>query len=267
MPNPRRLDPEVAAAKPRSLAALILLAGTGVFFFAVFVALGSWQVQRRSWKLALIARVDARVHAPAVPAPARARWPQVNTADDEYRHVQVAGRFLPDHDTFVQAVTDDGAGYWLLTPLSGADGGLVLVNRGFVPSEARESILRADQQMPARTTVTGLLRISEPGGAFLHRNDPAAGRWYSRDVPAIAAARGLNDVAPYFIDADAAPATSSSAQANPQWPAGGLTVVQFPNNHLIYVLTWYGLALLSLVQTGRMLCGELGARRDQATPH
>jgi len=27
---------------------------------------------------------------------------------------------------------------------------------------------------------------------------------------------------------------------------GGLTVVRFPNNHLVYALTWYGLALLLL---------------------
>jgi surfeit locus 1 family protein len=26
---------------------------------------------------------------------------------------------------------------------------------------------------------------------------------------------------------------------------GGLTVVAFPNNHLVYALTWFGLAALS----------------------
>ena len=44
--------------------------------------------------------------------------------------------------------------------------------------------------------------MTEPGGGFLRRNDPAAGRWHSRDVRAIAAARGLDEVAPYFIDAE-----------------------------------------------------------------
>ncbi len=42
---------------------------------------------------------------------------------------------------------------------------------------------------------------------------------------------------PYFIDADASP--------NPGgWPLGGLTVIVFPNNHLVYALTWFGLAIL-----------------------
>jgi len=81
------------------------------------------------------------------------------------------------------------------------------------------------------------MRMSEPGGAFLRANDPAAGRWYSRDVAAIAAAQGLGPVAPYFVDAD--------ATENPGGlPVGGLTVIAFPNNHLIYALTWFGMAIL-----------------------
>jgi len=89
-------------------------------------------------------------------------------------------------------------------------------------------------------TVTGLLRIGEPGGGFLRSNDPAAGRWYSRDVAAMAAAAGLATVAPYFVDAfDVAP-------AEPDGPVMGLTVVRFANNHLVYVLTWAALAVMSL---------------------
>ncbi|MGH1560282.1 SURF1 family protein [Caulobacter segnis] len=84
----------------------------------------------------------------------------------------------------------------------------------------------------------GLLRSSEPRGGFLRTNQPGQGRWYSRDVQAIAAAHHLINTAPYFVDADAAP--------NPGgWPLGGLTVVRFPNSHLIYALTWFGLALLT----------------------
>lgn len=202
---------------------------------AGFTALGVWQIERRAWKLDLIARVDARIHALAVPPPARADWARVNARDDAYRHVRATGSFLHDRETLVQAVTERGAGFWVLTPLS-TDQGTVLVNRGFVPPERRDPASRRAGQGPV--TVTGLLRISEPGGAFLRANDPAAGRWYSRDVAAIARARGLGEVAPFFIDADATP--------NPGgYPVGGLTVVAFPNNHLVYALTWFGLAALS----------------------
>jgi surfeit locus 1 family protein len=202
---------------------------------AGFTALGVWQIERRAWKLDLIARVDARIHALAVPPPARADWARVNARDDAYRHVRATGSFLHDRETLVQAVTERGAGFWVLTPLS-TDQGTVLVNRGFVPPERRDPASRRAGQGPV--TVTGLLRMSEPGGAFLRSNDPAAGRWYSRDVAAIARARGLGEVAPFFIDAD--------ATSNPGgYPVGGLTVVAFPNNHLVYALTWFGLAALS----------------------
>ncbi|MDP4024027.1 SURF1 family protein [Methylobacterium sp. NEAU 140] len=214
-----------------------------VLAFLALLGLGTWQVERRAWKLDLIARVDARVHAPASPAPA-ADAPV--SPDDAYRHVRLSGTFLHDRETLVQAVTEYGGGYWVLTPLRRDDGSLVLVNRGFVPSDRRDPATREAGQVAGESVVTGLLRLTEPGGAFLRANDPAHGRWYSRDVAAIAAARGLGpvgrSVAPYFVDADDAP--------NPGGlPRGGLTVIAFPNNHLVYAITWYGMALM-LVAAG-----------------
>ncbi|MES2987750.1 MAG: SURF1 family protein [Pseudomonadota bacterium] len=200
------------------LIAFALLAALG------FTALGVWQVERLSWKLDLIARVDASLKAPP--------------ADDwqnfaEYRRVRLSGLFLYDRETLVKAVTEHGEGYWVMTPLRTAQG-LLLVNRGFVASEKQARWCGPDTQV----SVTGLLRATEPKGGFLRSNDPAAGRWYSRDVAAIAAAQKLGDVAPFFVDADATP--------NPGgYPVGGLTVVAFRNNHLVYALTWFVLAALS----------------------
>jgi surfeit locus 1 family protein len=151
--------------------------------------------------------------------------------------VRLSGRFLHDRETLVQAVTAYGAGFWVVTPLRREDGSLVLVNRGFVPGSRKDPATRTEGQVSGATDIVGLLRLTEPGGAFLRSNDPARDRWYSRDVAAIAAARDLSDAAPYFVDADAAP--------NPGGvPLGGLTVVAFPNNHLVYAVTWYGLALM-----------------------
>jgi surfeit locus 1 family protein len=213
-----------------------LLAWTAVLLaISLLLALGVWQIERRAWKHDLIARVDTRVVAEPVAPPGPADWPTVSREGDEYRHVTVAGRFLNDREVTVQAVTELGPGYWVLTPLdTGAF--TVLVNRGFVPIDRRDPATRTRGRIEAPTTVTGLLRISEPGGGFLRANDPAAGRWYSRDVAAIAAATGLAaPVAPYFIDADAAP--------NPGGlPVGGLTVIRFRDSHLSYALTWFAMA-------------------------
>jgi surfeit locus 1 family protein len=222
--------------KQRSRAALLRLFLLALLCITALSALGVWQLERRVWKLALIQRVDERVHALPIPVPGPAEWPAITAARDEYLHVRVAGRFLNDRETLVRASTKLGYGFWVLTPMRTADGFTVLVNRGFVPSDRRDITSRAAGEIAGQTAVTGLLRMTEPKGGFLRANDPGKDLWYSRDVAAITTARGLTHVAPYFIDADEG--------ANPAaLPAGGQTVIAFPNNHLTYALTWFGLAL------------------------
>jgi surfeit locus 1 family protein len=224
-----------------------LLALLGVLVFAGFVALGTWQVHRRAWKHDLVARVDARVHATPVDAPGRGQWPQVTAANDEYRRVKATGRFIESKSVRVRASTELGMGSWLLTPLRLRNGETIIVNRGFVSSTWCGGKASCPVGPDGDTTVTGLLRISEPKGAFLQKNDPAADRWFSRDVAAIAAARGIDGAAPYFIDADAASSPGKGDDEGNHGPVGGLTVIAFPDNHLSYALTWYGLALMTLL--------------------
>lgn len=220
----------------RPLAVLVTLNLVGLLLVAVLVGLGIWQVQRRAWKLDLIARVETRIHAEPVPAPGPAKWPNITAEADAYRHVRLTGSFLHDATSLVQAVTALGGGFWVLTPLRTESGFTVLVNRGFVPADRRDPASWARLEGPV--PLTGLLRPSEPGGAFLRANDPSADRWYSRDVAAIAQARGLSSVAPYFVDAD----VGSNAVS---LPVGGLTVVAFRNDHLVYAITWFVLALMA----------------------
>lgn len=231
---------ETAGEKPAvSSRSRLVFAGVMVFFSLVFLGLGSWQVQRLFWKLDLIARVDARVHAAPVPAPPPSDWAGVTADRDEYRHVTAAGSFDHEKEVRVQAVTERGAGFWVVTPLVQPNGSAILINRGFVPADRRDQSSRTQGEIPGPAEVTGLLRITEPGGGFLRSNDAKGNRWYSRDVAAIAKAQGLAKTAPYFIDAD--------ATENPGGlPIGGLTIVQFRNSHLVYVLTWYALAVMSI---------------------
>lgn len=191
--------------------------------FVALLALGAWQIRRLAWKRALIAQVEARIHAAPVPPPRTAR-----SAADAYLRVAVAGRYLTESDTYVRAVTGRGPGAWVLTPLVADDGRTILVNRGFRPSHDAAP-------QPGRVRVVGLLRLTEPDGGFLQSNQSAADRWFSRDVAAIAARRGVARVAPFFVDAEA-------TARGPRAPIGGLTVVRFANNHLVYALTWYTLA-------------------------
>ena len=247
---------QAADRRPRSTAALVGLTLLGLILFLGLIGLGTWQVYRRAWKLDLIARVDQRVHAPPVAPPAPAQWPEVTAASDEYRHVCVTGTLLNDRETRVQASTELGSGFWLMTPLRMADGHVVLINRGFISPGWKHGEI-SDAAHPV--TVTGLLRMSEPHGRSLRKNDPANNRWFSRDVQAIATARGLSNVAPYFVDADAATSDSGDGQE----PVGGLTVISFPNNHLVYAITWYLLALMVAWAAWRVGREEKRQRRPQ----
>jgi surfeit locus 1 family protein len=228
----------------------LVLALLSLLLFAALTALGVWQLERRVWKLNLIAQIAERTQAAPIEPPPRELWSRAGGGPFTYRRIRLTGRYLRKNSTLVHAVTRLGGGYWLLTPLRTDAGFVVLVNRGFVPIDWRAPIdgqeLRAPGVAPNAAPdiaptdlveVRGLLRLSEPKGGFLHPNDAAANRWYSRDVQAIAAARGIDQVAPYFIDADA-------NQASPEPPIGGLTVLDLPNNHLLYALTWFTLALL-----------------------
>lgn len=233
----------------------LLWGALALLAFIGFLALGQWQLERRAWKLDLIERVEQRVDAPPVVAPTDA---DIDPQEFEYLRVRLHGEFLHQRETLVQASTRLGSGYWVLTPLRRQDGTTVLVNRGFVPPENRHRAQRREGEPRGPVTVTGLLRPSEPGGAFLRDNAPEQDRWYSRDVAAIAEARGLDRVAPYFVDAEAPPLAEGGGAGQ---PVAGLTVIQFRNNHLVYALTWFMLALMVAGGAGYAAREEFRPRR------
>ena len=228
----------------------------GLSLFITFFLLGTWQLERRTWKLELIAHLEQQLQRAPVLAPGPSTWPSIGPAHS-YLPVTVSGRFLHEGEILVQAMTRYGSGHWLLTPLRTDRGFTVFINRGFVDPEHRDPASREEAQNGGPVSIAGLLRLSEPRGRLLQANDAAADRWYSRDVAAMGAARGLERqrLAPYFIDAGDAP--------NPGgWPVGGLTVVTFRNAHLGYALTWYALALMTVLGTWLMLRERTGSRRE-----
>ncbi|WP_338466403.1 SURF1 family protein [Novosphingobium sp. ZN18A2] len=218
---------------------IVLPLAFALVLFAGFMTLGVWQVHRLAWKEALIARVDARLAASPVPAPGPDEWAAVNRTRSEYRRVSVTGHFATVRPALVQAATRLGGGFWVMAPFDDDRGFTVLVNRGFVPDRKTG----AAPPPSGKRTITGLLRITEPDGGFLQSNQPAADRWFSRDIAAIARTRGLGRTAPYFIDADAAGIDNGKVAGQ---PVGGLTVTRFPNSHLSYAITWFVLAAMSL---------------------
>jgi len=205
--------------------------------FALLCALGTWQLERLQWKLALIARVNSHMAAAPVTLDQILGMPP---DEAQYRHVTLAGRFENDKEAY--AFGTDAAGvpvYHVLTPFKTDDGRILMVDRGVVPEEKRDPKTRAAGNVAGETKVTGVWRLPDPPGLFTPAPNLAKRLWFSRDVAAMAAADHVRLAAPVVIEADAKP--------NPGGlPRGGQTVVSFRNQHLSYAITWYGLALVLL---------------------
>jgi surfeit locus 1 family protein len=181
--------------------------------------------------------VSARSGGVPVAAPAPATWNDLKPAGYEYQHVSISGVYDFTHQELVFRALEaprgryGGVGYFVLTPLYLASGESVIVNRGFVPETMKSA---AEKGPHGETTVTGLMRGPEPRNLFTPADDPSRGVFFTQDPGALAGAMGLAAYAPFVIEADAG--------AEPL-PEGGETRLTFPNNHLSYAFTWFGLAI------------------------
>jgi len=205
--------------------------------FVLLLGLGTWQVQRLSWKEGLIAERNASLAAAPVALPADLAAARAL----EFHPVRADGEFLNDHELYLNAQELRGdQGFHVITPFRLADGRMLLVDRGFVPTDHERPDTRRAGEIAGPTTVTGLLRLPEPSGWFTPANEPAKNSWFSVDLPAMARAAGIGDALPFYIDAGKTP--------NPGGlPQGGQTITDLPNNHLQYAITWYALAVALIV--------------------
>lgn len=200
----------------------------------VLIGLGVWQIQRLHEKNALLTSIAERMTAQEAPLDEILRLPLTET---EWRHVRARGRFLHDKEAYVHAIEPElGLGVHVLTPLEMGGGGLVLVDRGFVPLPSKYPETRSAGQVEGEVDVSGIVRLAGERNMFTPAADEAQRTWYWRDPEGIAETLGVAIRAPIVIVAD--------QPANP----GGMPRfagyrVDIPNNHLPYALTWFGLAL------------------------
>ena len=227
--------------------------------FAVLIGLGTWQVKRLAWKEGLIATVTARLAAPPMQLPQPADWARLDPAGDEYRRVTFSAAFANDKEALVYTTGsslrggDTGPGYWVFTPARLA-GGAVMVNRGFVPEGRQNPATRPQGEIAGPVDIVGIMRWPERPGVFTPAAEPANNLWFSRDSTAIAAAKGVGPVAPFYVDQESPAAPGGLPQAGALKPS-------FPNNHLGYAITWYGLAAVMAASFGAWFVGRLRARQ------
>jgi surfeit locus 1 family protein len=229
----------------------LMLAG-----LAVLIGLGVWQLKRLDWKQGLLAQIETRTKGDPITlkqAIAMAR----KGRDPSYYRVRVEGRFHHARERYFYTASDGRVGWEVITPLETADGDMVLVDRGFVPDELKDPSSRAPGQVENVVTVTGIVRSPETQSLFTPDNEPAANRWFWRDLPAMARSAfpgGVIQVAPFFLEAERTDVPGG-------WPEGGQTRLDIPNNHLQYAVTWFLMAAALLVIYGLYVRSVYRAQR------
>jgi surfeit locus 1 family protein len=222
--------------------------------FVVLGALGTWQLERRAWKEALIETLTRRLSAPPIELPLAADWSKLAQEDTEYRRVRFRAEFPAGEEALVytsgSAFRPDvtGTGYWIMSPARAA-GGVIVVNRGFVPEGRQDVNTRAPGQHRGAVDIVGVLRWPEVPGLFTPAGNPQRNLWFARDPVEIARAKNWGPVAPFYVEQEA-PVPPGGL------PQPGALKVQLPNDHLQYAITWYGLALVLLGVFGFWLRGR-----------
>ncbi len=224
----------------------------------ILLGLGTWQLQRKAWKEGLLATLSERLAAEPVALPPRAQWPRIARDKAEFQRVAFSAEFLNDLEGMVYAPQSSlrvggptGPGYLVFTPARLADGGIVMVSRGFVPERQKSPATRPEGQLTGPIEIVGVMRWPEQPTVFSPEGDPVANLWFVRDSAAIAAAKGI-EAAPFYVE-----------QERPA-PPGGLPrparlQPNLPNNHLNYAVTWYGLAFALLLVFGAWMFRQRGA--------
>jgi len=227
----------------RGARALVWPAVAAAVVLALLLGLGFWQLRRLGEKEALIARIEARTAAAASDLPPREEWASLQRQDYEYLRVRVSGRYQAGRDAlvFTRAPENYGnePGYLTLTPFTLASGGVVLVERGFVPaSQAADAARRKPPE--GEITIVGLLHAPQSRNAFTPADEPARSIWYTQDPAAMSAALGLAGAAPFTV------ALESPANGG-EFPRPVPAVPEIVNNHLSYAFTWFSLAIAVVV--------------------
>ncbi|WEX07823.1 SURF1 family protein [Chelativorans sp. AA-79] len=206
--------------------------------FLLLLALGTWQVQRLHWKEGLLQRIDERIASQPVPFDEIAALYD-RGEDIDYRPTVLSGTFLHGAERHYLATWEGRSGFFVHTPLELANGKYIFVNRGFVPYDRKDPGTRAEGQVEGAVEIGGLARTApaEKPSFIVPDNDLAKNIFYWKDLAAMTRSAGLDpaEVYPFYVDANDAP--------NPGGlPVGGVTLINLPNNHLQYAVTWYGLA-------------------------
>lgn len=210
---------------------------------AFLSSLGFWQLKRLDWKEGLIEMVEQRRTAPPVSLDTiSTAWDESHDVD--FMTVKASGTFDHSKEQFYYVTKNGVVGWHVYVPLTLADGRVLIVNRGFVPDQLREQSKRSDNLPTGEVSFTGLARNApfEKPNSFVPNNDLAKNIYHWKSISEMASQMGDKtrvQFLSFFVDVGSSP-------SNGKYPQSGSTRISFPNSHLQYAFTWFGLALALL---------------------
>jgi cytochrome oxidase assembly protein ShyY1 len=229
-----------------------------VVFAVICSLLGVWQWNRREEAVAAIERIENNYDAAPVSLDEALPDRDSFRPDDEWQPVAVSGEYLLDEQLLVRARPRSGQpGFEVIVPLRLDDGGLVIVNRGWLPvGSAQDSPDVVPAAPSGRVDVVGRIRPSEP--TIPGRGAPD-GQIATIHLPTIADNLGDDVVEGAYLqlaDESPSPATTPLAAARPEINEGP---------HLSYTFQWYVFALLGFIGFGWAIRQELRVLRAAET--
>ncbi|MTD17318.1 SURF1 family protein [Nakamurella sp. YIM 132087] len=147
--------------RPGWIAAVI---GAIVFGLACFVVLAPWQFDRHSEREAQNAAILAATTAAPVPVADLLSTGAEPTGAVQWRQVSATGVFEPEGQVFVR-LRQDAAGNpasEVLVPFRLADGGVLLVDRGYMPDDQVRAGTPAPALPTGTVTITGRVQPDQP---------------------------------------------------------------------------------------------------------
>lgn len=204
----------------------------GLVGVAMLTGFGVWQLQRAQWKQGLLAEIRAGIEAEPV------FLPDHIDPSLKYLPVYVRGTTTGD-EILILSGTQTQAGYQIISGFMTEDGRRIMVDRGFIPQQARQT-----PRPPAALEVEGNLHWPDEKSAATPEPNLAENIWFARDVPRMAEALGTE---PVLV---VARVVAGETQGIAPIPVG---VEGIPNNHLNYALQWFMLAATWAGMTGFLI--------------
>ncbi len=203
---------------------LLIVSGAGL---AILIGLGTWQLQRMTWKEGILATIEARIHGePAVDLPTA-----LDREADKYRPVRLSGEINAPDLFVVTSLKDIGPGFRVISPFTLSNGRRILIDRGFVAGSDKTA-----QRLRGPATISGNVHWPQEVDSYTPAPDLDEGLWYARDADAMAQQL---DTEPVMVILNAPP-EGENAGVKPM----PVDTASIPNNHLQYAITWFSLAFI-----------------------